>query len=305
VLDARQSAVDPGTLTLLPRQGPPRDLARAPDPLHGRGVGTQRFFTVTAADGSTLHGSLLLPPDFDERRRYPVLHYVYGGPQSQLVQDSWASNARPWLRYLASRGFIVSVLDNRGTANRGLAFAQAVYRRLGTIEVEDQLAAVAWLKAQPFVDQERIGVHGWSYGGYLTLRLCLLAPDTFACGVAGAPVTDWARYETGYTERYMDTPLENPDGYRHASCLPLVGRLRARLCIVTPTDDRTVMVSHSVAFLDACVQAGVLVDHMAYPMQQHGLRGPARDHLYRLMVRYFLDHLGNARTAAVEGGHAR
>jgi dipeptidyl-peptidase-4 len=220
-----------------------------------------------------------------------VLLYVYGGPHAQLVTDSWLGGASVWLQALACEGFVVCRLDNRGTPNRGEAFEQAVWHQLGTLEVQDQLRAVAWLREQPFVDARRIGVHGWSYGGYMTLRLMLLAPEVFACGVSGAPVTDWAMYETGYTERYMDTPVENPDGYAKASCLPFAGQLKRPLLIAHGTDDRTVMWANTLRFVDRCVEAGVDVDYLPYPMQRHGLVGPDRKHFLKKLRKYLVEHL--------------
>jgi dipeptidyl-peptidase-4 len=292
VLDTRSSTDDPGSITLRVPGAEPRLVHRAADPLAGFAVGRREFFTIAASDGTPLHGQILLPPDFDETRSHPVLHYVYGGPQVQVVQDRWPAGVRElWLCYLASRGFVVSRLDNRGTSNRGIEFAQSVYRRLGVLEVEDQVAAIDWLRRKPWIDADRIGVHGWSYGGYMTLRLMLLAPDRFACGVAGAPVTDWRQYETGYTERYMDTPAENPEGYDGSSCLPLAGNLRGRLLVIHGTDDKTVMLSNPMTFLDACIDSGTLVEFMAYPMQQHGFTGKARTHVFRTMTRWFEEHL--------------
>ncbi len=264
-------------------------------PLTGYRLPEQRFFELQTDDGATLYGHLALPPGFDPSKRYPVIHYVYGGPHAQLVKDQWFGGAGSWLQALTADGFVVSRIDNRGTPNRGIEFEQAVHRHLGTVEVEDQMRAVAWLKEQPFVDGDRIGVHGWSFGGYMTLRLMLLHPDAFACGISGAPVTDWAMYETGYTERYMDSPQENPAGFRASSCLPLAGRLRRPLLVVHGTDDRTVMWSHTIQFVDACVQAGVDLDYFPYPQQLHGLRGRYRAHFLQKLRGYFIEHLQPAR----------
>ncbi len=246
----------------------------------------QRLFQVKADDDSVLYGHLLLPKTIAENARLPVLLYVYGGPHVQQVTDSWLASASLWLHALANSGYVVCRLDNRGTPHRGIAFEQAVFRHLGTLEVQDQLRAVEWLKQQPFVDPARIGVHGWSFGGYMTLRLMLLAPGTFRCGVSGAPVTDWSMYETGYTERYMDTPRENPDGYQQSSCLPLVDKLDGRLLVVQGTDDRTVMWAHTLAFVDRCVDAGKLISYFPYPMQTHRLLGRDRIHFQRLLKDY-------------------
>lgn len=251
----------------------------------------QRFFEVEADDGSKLYGHIAIPPDLKPGQRAPVVHYVYGGPHAQLVKDQWFGGAATWLQGLAGRGYIVCRLDNRGTPNRGIEFEQQIHRHLGTKEVADQLRAVSWLRQQPFVDPSRIGVHGWSFGGYMTLRLMLLHPDVFACGISGAPVTDWAMYETGYGERYMDSPQENPDGYRASSCLPIAGRLKKPLLLVHGTDDRTVMWSHTLKFVDACVKAGVDLDYFPYPQQLHGLRGGYRKHFLQKLSRYFERHL--------------
>jgi len=300
-----ESLQTPGGLRMIDAHGETlHEVGEARTRLRSFQLGERRFFDVAAADGTTLHGVLTLPPGFDEHRRYPLLLYVYGGPHSQLVTDSWGRDGvrELWLDWLATQGCVVATVDNRGTRNRGIEFEQVVYRHLGSVEVEDQLATVRHLTAQGFVDPARVGVHGWSYGGYLTLRLMLLAPDVFCCGAAGAPVTDWRRYETGYTERYMDTPQENGDGYEQSSTLPLVGRLRGRLLLVQGTDDRTVMLSHGMAFLEEAVAKGVLVDSFVYPMQKHGLIGAARTHLFQLLTRHFAEHLlgrdGRAATAA-------
>ncbi|MCU0867062.1 MAG: DPP IV N-terminal domain-containing protein [Planctomycetes bacterium] len=266
-------------------------LPQPPDPLAAVPMPTQRLFQVTTDDSTVLYGHLALPPNLAEGQRCPVLLYVYGGPHVQLVTDQWLGGAPLWLQALAAEGYIVCRLDNRGTPNRGSAFEQAVHRRLGVLEVQDQLRAVEWLRQQPFVDGERIGVHGWSYGGYLTLRLLLAAPTTFACGVSGAPVTDWAMYETGYTERYMDLPTENPEGYAVSSCLPYVGELQRPLLLVHGTDDRTVMWSHSLAFVDRAIAAGKQLDYFPYPMQQHALQGQSKQHFLGLLHDWLGKHL--------------
>lgn len=282
----------PPTARLLgPGEADVTPLPDAHNPLLKFALPTQRMFQVKAEDGTVLYGHVALPAKLGEGQKVPVLHYVYGGPHVQLVTDQWLGGAPVWLQALAAEGFAVSRLDNRGTPNRGIAFEQAVHRRLGTIEVKDQLAAIEWLKQQPFVDAARIGVHGWSYGGYMTLRLMLLAPTTFACGISGAPVTDWRMYETGYTERYMDTPSENDAGYTASSVLPLAGELQHPLLIVHGTDDETVMWSHTLDFVDRCIDAGKFVDYLPYPMQKHGLRGGDRAHFLRYLKVYLDRHL--------------
>ena len=261
------------------------------NPLDGFTLPKQQFFEVAASDGTVLYGHVALPADLKPGERAPVIHYVYGGPHAQLIKDQWFGGAGTWLQSLTGSGFIVCRLDNRGTPNRGIEFEQAIHRHLGTIEVEDQLRAVDWLRQQAFVDPSRIGVHGWSFGGYMTLRLMLLHPEVFACGISGAPVTDWAMYETGYGERYMDSPQENPDGYEASSCLPIAGQLKNPLLVVHGTDDRTVMWSHTLRFVDACIAKGVQLDYFPYPQQLHGLRGPHRKHFLQKLEAFFERHL--------------
>ncbi len=252
----------------------------------------QHFFEVEAEDGSLLYGHVALPPDLQPGERAPVIHYVYGGPHAQLVKDQWFGGAATWLQGLAGSGYIVCRLDNRGTPNRGIEFEQKIHRHLGTKEVADQLRAIDWLRQQPYVDPSRIGVHGWSFGGYMTLRLMLLHPKVFACGISGAPVTDWSMYETGYGERYMDSPQENPDGYQESSCLPIAGRLQNPLLIVHGSDDRTVMWAHTLKFVDASVREGVQqLEYFPYPQQLHGLRGGYRKHFLEKLARFFGRHL--------------
>jgi len=266
-------------------------LPQLPDPLTAFALPTQRMFTVKTDDDVVLYGHIALPPDLAEGQKCPVLLYCYGGPHVQLVTEERLGGAPLWLQALAGEGYVVCRLDNRGTPNRGIDFEQAVFRHLGVLEVQDQLRAVEWLAQQPFVDKARIGVHGWSFGGYMTLRLLLAAPTTFACGVSGAPVTDWAMYETGYTERYMDLPAENPDGYALSSCLPFVGQLQRPLLLVQGTDDRTVMWAQTLRFVDKCIDAGKQLDYFVYPMQQHGLVGRDRVHFLQLLHDYLGRHL--------------
>jgi dipeptidyl-peptidase-4 len=273
-------------------------LPQPADPLAGFALPTQRLFQITTEGDVVLYGHLALPPNLAEGQKCPLLLYVYGGPHVQLVTDSWFGGAGLSLQAFAAEGYVVCRLDNRGTPNRGIEFEQSVHRRLGTIEVDDQLRAVEWCKQQPFVDPARIGVHGWSYGGYMTLRLMLKAPDVFACGVAGAPVTDWAMYETGYTERYMDTPAENADGYEKSSCLPLANQLKHPLLLVQGTDDHTVMWSHTLRFVRRCIDAQAPLEYFVYPGQKHGLVGKDREHFLRLMHDFFGRHLMPAPTPA-------
>ncbi|MFO1052476.1 MAG: prolyl oligopeptidase family serine peptidase [Planctomycetota bacterium] len=292
VLDKWSSMQSPGMVTVLTPDGGRWIVGAAADPLVRYQVGRNEFFTVETADGATLQAHAILPPFPDVLRKAPILLYVYGGPHLQMVRDTWAGGANLWLQYMASRGYLVIRCDGRGTPCRGIEFEQAIHRHLGEIEVFDQLSAIdTAAKLFPFADRSRVGVHGWSFGGYMTLRLLTMAPGEFTCGVSGAPVTDWRQYETGYTERYMDTPEENPDGYENSSVLPFVKNLKDHLLLVQGTDDKTVMWSQSMNFLQRCIDQQKLIDFMAYPMELHGLKGKSKQQFYRLMTRYFEEHL--------------
>nr|WP_051239975.1 S9 family peptidase [Arenimonas composti] len=252
------------------------------------------FGSLTAADGQTLHYSLLKPPGFDPARKYPVVVYVYGGPATQTVIDTWPARADHWFnQYLAQQGFVVFSLDNRGTPRRGAAFGGALYGRQGTVEVEDQRAGVAFLRSLPWVDAARIGVHGWSNGGYMTLMLLAQASDDYACGIAGAPVTDWGLYDTHYTERYMDLPARNADGYRSASVFSHLDGLRSRLLLIHGMADDNVLFTNSTKLMSALQERGVAFELMTYPGARHGLSGPAALHRYRLSADFLARCLVN------------
>ena len=245
------------------------------------------FGSLTAADGRTeLHYSLIRPAGFDAKKKYPVVVYVYGGPATQTVTRAWPSRGDALFnQYLAQQGYVVFSLDNRGTPRRGRDFGGALYGVQGTVEVDDQLRGVEWLKSQPWVDGARIGVHGWSNGGYMTLML-LARTDAYACGVAGAPVSDWALYDTHYTERYMGLPAGNPDGYRDARVLQhidgLVGPEAPKLLLIHGMADDNVLFTNATAVMSALQKRGQPFEMMAYPGARHGLSGADALHRYRL-----------------------
>ncbi len=243
------------------------------------------FGTLVAADGRTLlHYSVIKPDGFDPSKRYPVVVYVYGGPAAQTVLDAWPGRTDAFFnQYLAQSGYVVFSLDNRGTPRRGREFGGALYGVQGTVEVDDQRRGVAWLRAQPWVDGERIGVHGWSNGGYMSLMLLGRAPGDYACGVAGAPVTDWALYDTHYTERYMDLPDANPEGYDAARVLAHSKDIRpGALLLIHGMADDNVLFTHSTALMSDLQQRGTPFELMTYPGAKHGLRGQDALHRYRL-----------------------
>jgi len=260
-------------------------------PLKEYNIGETVVSSLEAEDGTKLFYRMIKPHDFDESKKYPVYIYVYGGPHAQLVTNSHLGGGNVYLNYLASKGYIVFTLDNRGSANRGFEFESTIHRRLGEIEVADQMEGVKYLKSLDFVDTTRIGVNGWSYGGFMTLSMLLEHPETFKVGVAGGPVTDWKYYEIMYGERYMDTPQSNPEGYQDASLLNEASNLDSRLMIIHGTLDPTVVWQHSREFVRACVKEGKLLDYFIYPGHEHNVRGKDRIHLYKRIAQYFEDHL--------------
>ncbi|WP_460454870.1 S9 family peptidase [Arenimonas aestuarii] len=246
------------------------------------------FGSFAAADGSVLHYSLIKPADFDPARKYPVVVYVYGGPAAQTVTRAWPGRSdHLFNQYLAQNGYVVFSLDNRGTPRRGARFGGALYGRQGTVEVQDQVAGVEFLRRQPWVDPARIGVHGWSNGGYMTLMLLAQASGHYACGVSGAPVTDWALYDTHYTERYMDHPADNPDGYRVSSVFTHLDGLRSKLLLVHGMADDNVLFTNSTKLMSELQKRGTPFELMTYPGAKHGLRGADALHRYRMAEDFF------------------
>lgn len=241
------------------------------------------FGTLSAADGKTpLHYRLIKPDHFDPAKRYPVIVYVYGGPAAQTVLDTWPTRSDAWFdQYLAQHGYVVFSLDNRGTPRRGRDFGGALYGKQGTVEVDDQLQGVAWLKRHAWVDAGRIGVQGWSNGGYLTLMLLAKHSEAYACGVAGAPVTDWALYDTHYTERYMDLPSSNATGYRDARIATHLAGLRAKLLLIHGMADDNVLFTNATALMSELQQRGTTFELMTYPGAKHGLSGATALHRYK------------------------
>jgi dipeptidyl-peptidase-4 len=274
--DIWSSAETPPRLEVASRSGTERWTIEDNDdaPLLGFERGTVEWVELMAKDGSTLYGSLLKPADFDPAQRYPVVLSVYGGPHAQTVTRSWR-HVSPFEQLLASRGFLVWQLDNRGSAGRGKAFESAVYRRLGQLELEDQLTGIEHLRSLPYVDASRIGITGGSYGGYMTLCALTGAPGVFRSGVAGAPVTDWRHYDTIYTERYMGTPADNPEGYDAGSPLARAHELEGELLIIHGTSDDNVHLANTLAFAAALIEADRPHRLLIHPRQKHGFRARA------------------------------
>ncbi len=264
----------------------------APDPWQGYGVPEYRCGSIKAADDSTdLYYRMVMPVDFDPAKKYPTVVYVYGGPHAHNVDARWHWGSRSWETYMAQRGYLLFILDNRGSENRGRDFEQATFRHLGQVEMQDQMRGVDFLRTLNYVDTARLGVHGWSFGGFMTISLMTNYPDVFKVGVAGGPVIDWKWYEVMYGERYMDTPQDNPDGYAQTSLIHKAKDLKGRLQIIIGLNDPTVVPQHAYSFLKACIAAGTQPDFYVYPGQGHNMMGHQSVHLHERITRYFDDYL--------------
>ncbi len=266
-------------------------LYRADDPLTEYNVGAIELGELKAEDGQTLYTRLIKPYNFDPDKKYPVIVYVYGGPHAQMITDSWTAGAGIDLLYYAQEGFIVFTLDNRGSADRGEAFEQVIHRQCGQCEMRDQMVGAEYLKSLPYVDAERIGSDGWSYGGFMSTSLKINHPETFKVSVAGGPVLDWKYYEIMYGERYMDTPQENPDGYELTSLENKTDRLEGKLLMIHCTTDPVVMWQHSLVFVENCIHNGKQLDYFVYPGHEHNVRGMDRAHMITKILDYFKANL--------------
>ena len=251
-----------------------------------------KLFSIASRDNAVkLNCRTILPADFDSTKKYPVLVYMYGGPHAQMITNSWLGGADLWLYYMAQKGYVIFTMDNRGSLNRGFEFESATYRKLGNVEMDDQLAGVDFLIKQKYVDQTRIGVYGWSFGGFMTTSLMTRSPGVYKVGVAGGPVIDWRMYEIMYTERYMDTPKENEVGYKVADLTNYVKDLKGKLLLIHGTSDNVVLWQHTLTYLQKCVEEGVLVDYFVYPGHEHNVLGKDRVHLMKKITQYFKDNL--------------
>ena len=267
-------------------------LRTAKDPWEGWYQPIFEQGTILAADGkTTLYWRMVKPMDFDPSKKYPTVVYVYGGPHAHNVEASWHWGSRSWETYMAQKGYILFVLDNRGSEDRGRDFEQVTFRRLGQEEMKDQMKGVEFLCSLPYVDSSRLGVHGWSYGGFMTTSLMTTYPDVFKVGVAGGPVIDWKWYEVMYGERYMDTPQQNPEGYKLTSCINKAKNLKGKLQIIIGMNDPTCVPQHSLQFLNACAEAGTQPDFFAYPGEGHNMAGHKSVHLHERITQYFEDYL--------------
>lgn len=265
-------------------------LKDSENPMLGYNLGIAELGSIKGKDGSDLHYRMIKPSNFNPNQKYPVLVYVYGGPHAQMVVNSFNAGSNLWMNWMAEQGYIVFTLDNRGSGERGFAFESQIHRQLGTIEMEDQISGVDFLKSLPYVDGERLAVHGWSFGGFMTTSLMLRQPDIFKVGVAGGPVTDWKYYEIMYGERYMDRPEENKEGYEGNSLLNYTKNLKGDLLLIHGTVDDVVVMQHNYSLVKKFVEDGIQMNFFPYPMHKHNVTGKDRAHLMEKILTYIIDH---------------
>ena len=265
-------------------------LMESKEKLADYNVGTTEVGSIKGKDGSDLYYRMIKPSNFDPSKKYPVLVYVYGGPHAQMVTNSWMAGANLWMHWMANQGYIVFTLDNRGSGERGFAFESQIHRQLGTVEMEDQLTGVEYLKSLNYVDGNRLAVHGWSFGGFMTTSLMLRQAGVFQVGVAGGPVTDWKYYEIMYGERYMDRPEQNKAGYDANSLLNYTKNLKGDLLLIHGSIDDVVVMQHNEALLKSFIENGVQVDDFIYPMHKHNVSGKDRAHLMEKVLLYIIEN---------------
>ena len=295
LLDNYQEPTVPRRIVAIDTQtGKSHCILNAKDPWKEKGYNIPEYSCgkLKAADGTTdLYWRMVKPVDFDPNKKYPTVVYVYGGPHAHNVDARWHYSSRSWETYMAQKGYLLFIIDNRGSEHRGKDFEQATFRQLGQEEMKDQMKGVEYLKSLPYVDQDRMGVHGWSFGGFMTISLMTNYPDVFKVGVAGGPVIDWKWYEVMYGERYMDTPESNPEGYAKTSLLNKAKDLKGKLQIITGMNDPTVVPQNCLMFLNACSEAGTQPDFFAYPGEGHNMMGHKSVHLHERITQYFEDYL--------------
>lgn len=293
-IDANSAFNVPAEYKVLSTDGAARLIwsDKSGDPLAGYATGEVILGKLPSADGKFTNWYRLYKPlGFDPSKKYPVVVYVYGGPHSQMVQDRWLGGIRMWEMYMAQRGYVVFVMDNRGTQNQGLEYEQAIHKHCGKAEMADQMVGVDMLRELPWVDKNRIGVHGWSYGGFMTISLMTTYPDVFKAGVAGGPVIDWKWYEVMYGERYMETMATNPEGFAENSLIGKAKDLKGKLLICQGAIDNTCVWEHSLSFVQECIENNIQVDYFPYPRAEHNVIGPHRVHLMDKVSQYFEQNL--------------
>jgi dipeptidyl-peptidase-4 len=296
VLDAFSTLANPRTVQLIDAKNllkiKPKVLLQAVNPLKDYTTGELSIFTIKNNAGDSLYCRLYKPINFSATKKYPVIVYWYGGPHAQMILNSW--NGGPgdyWFQYMAERGYVVFTIDTRGSDNRGKAFEQTIFRRLGDVQMEDMMSAVNYLSSQSFVDKDHMGLFGWSFGGFMTTDFMLNHPGVFKAAVAGGPVMNWQYYEIMYGERYMDTPQENPDGYAATNLINQASKLKGKLLLIHGLQDPVVVQENSINFVKACVDAGVQIDYMIYPGHEHNVLGKDRVQLYQKVTDYLTEYL--------------
>ncbi len=288
VLDVWTNETTPRKIDLLSTDGKStQNLLTAKNPLENYQTAKVENLTLKADDGTDLYGKIIYPTDFNPTKKYPVIVYLYNGPHAQLITNRFPASGNLWYDVLADKGYIVFTMDGRGSSNRGLKFEQAIHRNLATVEMNDQMKGVEYLRSLPYVDADRMGIHGWSYGGFMTTSFMLRKPDVFKVGVAGGPVLDWTQYEIMYTERYMESPQDNPEGYKENNLLNRTKDLKGKLMMIHGAQDPVVVWQHSIDFLREAVSNGVQMDYFVYPGHEHNVRGKDRVHLMQKITDYF------------------
>lgn len=291
VIDQFSSTTNPGTIELL-AGGKKKLLLQSADPLKDYALGETSIFTLKGKSGDQLYCNIYKPVNLDSTKKHPVVVYWYGGSHAQLVLDKWNAGASNyWFQYLAEQGFVVLVMDTRGSDNRGKVFEQSMFRKAGDVQMEDMMTAVDYLKSLPYTDAKNMGLFGWSFGGFNTIDFMLNHPDVFKAAVAGGPVTNWNFYEIMYTERYMDTPAENPEGYAATNLTEHIQNLKGKLLLIHGLQDNVVLQQHTVELVKKAVDNNVQVDYMIYPGHEHNVIGKDRTHLYQKVTDYFMQNL--------------
>jgi len=296
VIDSYSTPTNPRTVQLIDAKKSlavkPKVLLQSENPLKEYSLGELSIFTIKNSAGDSIFCRQFKPTNFSPSKKYPVIVYWYGGPHAQMILNSWNGGAGDyWFQYMAERGYVVFTIDTRGSDNRGKAFEQIIHRKLGDAQMEDMMSAINYLTAQPFVDKGRMGLFGWSFGGFMTTDFMLNHPGIFKAAVAGGPVMNWQLYEIMYGERYMDTPQENPEGYAATNLTKQVSKLKGKLLLIHGLQDPVVVQQNSVSFVKAAVDAGVQVDYMIYPGHEHNVLGKDRAHLYQKVTDYFAEYL--------------
>ena len=293
VIDNYSNPFDPRIVQLIEtKTGKTKLLLQAKNPIEAYARGEMSIFTIKNQEGTDLYCRLFKPVNFDSTKKYPVIVYWYGGPHAQMILNGWNGGAGDyWFQYMAERGYVVFTLDTRGSSNRGKAFEQAIHRQAGVFQMQDLMSGVEYLKSLSFTDANNMGLFGWSYGGFMTTDFMLTHPGIFKAAVAGGPVIDWKFYEIMYTERYMDSPQENPEGFAATDLTKKIGNLKGTLLLIHGMQDNVVLMQHSVNLVKAAVDKGVQVDYMIYPGHEHNVLGKDRAHLYQKVTDYFTQNL--------------